>query len=104
MLNAPYSPLEFAYAGQARDSLASPALLAYVGHCLIEYIHRYLPYLEAVSSICNLRMRLALVTRDPLNMAVFSIPTFNYTVRVQSLYLLLSVGQDESEELLKVSS
>jgi hypothetical protein len=28
MLNAPYSPLAFAYAGQANDSLASPAPLA----------------------------------------------------------------------------
>jgi hypothetical protein len=43
MLNAPYSPLAFAYGGQASDSLvspvplapfASPAPLSYVGHCL----------------------------------------------------------------------
>jgi hypothetical protein len=34
---------------------------------LILYILSYLPYLEAVSSICNLRTRHAVVTRDPPN-------------------------------------
>jgi hypothetical protein len=34
---------------------------------LIQYIRSYLPYLEAVSSIRNLRKRLAVVTRDPPN-------------------------------------
>jgi hypothetical protein len=34
---------------------------------LIEYSRRYPPYLEAVSSIRNLRTRHAVVTRDPLN-------------------------------------
>jgi hypothetical protein len=34
---------------------------------LIQYIRSYSPYLEAVPSICNLRMRHALVTRDPPN-------------------------------------
>jgi hypothetical protein len=33
---------------------------------LIQYIHSYPPYLEAVSSICNLRTRHAMVT-DLLN-------------------------------------
>jgi hypothetical protein len=37
---------------------------------LIQYIRSYLPYLEGVSSIRNMRMRLAVVTRDPPNMAV----------------------------------
>jgi hypothetical protein len=35
---------------------------------LIEYIRSYPPYLEAVSSIRNLRTRHAVVTVDPLNM------------------------------------
>jgi hypothetical protein len=35
---------------------------------LIQYIHSYPPYLEAVSSIRNLRTRHAAVTKDPLNM------------------------------------
>jgi hypothetical protein len=35
---------------------------------LIQYIRSYPPYLEAVSSIRNLRRRHAVVTRDPLNM------------------------------------
>jgi hypothetical protein len=35
---------------------------------LIHYIRSYPPYLEAVSSIRNLRTRHAVVTRDPLNM------------------------------------
>jgi hypothetical protein len=37
---------------------------------LIRYtrIHSYTPYLEAVSSIHNLRTRHAMVTRDPVNM------------------------------------
>jgi hypothetical protein len=37
---------------------------------LIQYIRRYPPYLEAVSSIRNLRTRHAVVTGDPLNMAM----------------------------------
>jgi hypothetical protein len=35
---------------------------------LIQYIRCYPPYLEAVSSIRNLRTRHAVVTRNPLNM------------------------------------
>jgi hypothetical protein len=35
----------------------------------IQYIRSYPPYLEAVPSIRNLRMRHAVVTRDPPNMA-----------------------------------
>jgi hypothetical protein len=35
---------------------------------LIQYIHSYPLYLEAVSSIHNLRTRHAMVTRDPPNM------------------------------------
>jgi hypothetical protein len=34
---------------------------------LIQYIRRYPPHLESVSSICNPRTRHAVVTRDPLN-------------------------------------
>jgi hypothetical protein len=34
----------------------------------MQYIHSYPPYLEAFSSIRNLRMHHAVVTRDPLNM------------------------------------
>jgi hypothetical protein len=40
---------------------------------LIQYICSYPPYLEAVSSICNPRTRLAMVTVDPLNMVVLKI-------------------------------
>jgi hypothetical protein len=36
---------------------------------LIQYIHSYPPYLESVSSVCNLRTHYAMVTRDPPNMA-----------------------------------
>jgi hypothetical protein len=36
---------------------------------LIQYIRSYPPYLEAVSSIHNLRTHHAVVTRDPPNMA-----------------------------------
>jgi hypothetical protein len=36
-----------------------------------QYIYSYHPYLEAFSSICNLRMGHAVVTRDPLNMDNF---------------------------------
>jgi hypothetical protein len=35
---------------------------------LIKHIHSYPPYPEAIPSIRNLRMRHALVTRDPPNM------------------------------------
>jgi hypothetical protein len=35
---------------------------------LIQYIRSYLPYLEAVSSIRNVKTRHAAVTRDPPNM------------------------------------
>jgi hypothetical protein len=35
---------------------------------LIQYIRRYPPYLDAVSSIRNPRTRHAVVTRDPPNM------------------------------------
>jgi hypothetical protein len=38
---------------------------------LIQYIRSYTPYLEAISSIRNLRTRHALVTRDPLNMDLY---------------------------------
>jgi hypothetical protein len=37
---------------------------------LIQYICSYPPYLEAVSSIRNLRTRNAVVTRDPPNMVI----------------------------------
>jgi hypothetical protein len=36
---------------------------------LIQYIRNYSPYLQAVFSIRNLRVRHAAVTRDTLNMA-----------------------------------
>jgi hypothetical protein len=36
---------------------------------LIQYVRSYPPYLEGISSICNLRTHHALVTRNPLNMA-----------------------------------
>jgi len=36
---------------------------------LIHYIHSHPSYLEAVSSVCNLRMCHAVVTRDPLNIS-----------------------------------
>jgi hypothetical protein len=35
---------------------------------LIQYFRSHPPYLEAVSSVRNLRTRHAVVTRDPLNM------------------------------------
>jgi hypothetical protein len=37
---------------------------------LVQYIRRYPPYLEAISCICNLRMYHAMVTADPLNVAL----------------------------------
>jgi hypothetical protein len=37
---------------------------------LIHYIRSYPPYLEAVSSVRNLRTRHAVVTRDPTNMDI----------------------------------
>jgi hypothetical protein len=40
---------------------------------LIQYIRSYPPYLEAVSSIHNLRTHHAMVTRDPPNMIAKSI-------------------------------
>jgi hypothetical protein len=43
---------------------------------LIQYIGSYPPYLEAVSSIRNLRTRHALVKRDPLNMGYIIIPPY----------------------------
>jgi hypothetical protein len=39
---------------------------------LIQYIRSYPPYLEAVSSIHNLRMRQAVVTRDPLDADIYA--------------------------------
>jgi hypothetical protein len=49
---------------------------------LIQYIRSYPPYLEDFSSIRNLRTRHAMVTKDPTNMA-------NFTVWVQNLVLTL---------------
>jgi hypothetical protein len=37
---------------------------------LIHYIRSYPPYLEAVSSVRNLRTRHAVVTRDPLKLTI----------------------------------
>jgi hypothetical protein len=45
------------------------SLIASCPRLLIQYIHTYPPYLEAVSSIRNLRMPDAMVTRSPYNMA-----------------------------------
>jgi hypothetical protein len=39
---------------------------------LIQYIHSYPPSLEAFSSICNLRMYHAVVTRNSLNVDNFT--------------------------------
>jgi len=36
---------------------------------LIQYIHSYSSYVEAVSSICNLRMHHAIVTENHINIA-----------------------------------
>jgi hypothetical protein len=44
--------------------------LSAVCDLLIQYIHSHPPYLEAGSSIHKLRMHHAVVTRDPLNMAI----------------------------------
>jgi hypothetical protein len=44
---------------------------------LIQYIRSYPPYLEAISSIRNLRTRHAVVTRDPLNMAIDGLSILN---------------------------
>jgi hypothetical protein len=44
---------------------------------LLQYIHSYTPYLEAVSSIRNRRMRHAMVTRDPPNMEMCVIMILN---------------------------
>jgi hypothetical protein len=40
---------------------------------LIQYIHSYPPYLEAVSLVCNLRMGRAVMTRDLFNWHITSI-------------------------------
>jgi hypothetical protein len=45
---------------------------------LIQYIRSYPPYLEAISSINNLRTRHALVTRDPANMVSILICVTNF--------------------------
>jgi hypothetical protein len=37
----------------------------------VQYIRSYPPYLKGVSSILNLRMRYAVLTRDPPNMVLF---------------------------------
>jgi hypothetical protein len=52
---------------------------------LIQYIRSYPPYLEAVSSIRNLRTRHAVVTRDSLNMAFLVIVTIISVVFGQNI-------------------
>jgi hypothetical protein len=47
---------------------AGGPLLVSCSRLLIQYIGSYPPYLEAISSIRNLRARHAVVTRDPPNM------------------------------------
>jgi hypothetical protein len=51
------------------NTLAGGPPLVGCPRLLIQYIRSYPPYLEVVSSICNLRTRHAMVTRDPHNMA-----------------------------------
>jgi hypothetical protein len=67
----------------------------YVDVCsrlLIQYIRSYPPYLETVSSIRNLRSRLAVVTRDPANLCVFvSICIYVYCLY---LHMVRSVAKD----------
>jgi hypothetical protein len=47
---------------------------------LMQYIRSYPPYLEAVSSICNLRTRHSVVSRDPPNMGPGSVRIHNYPI------------------------
>jgi hypothetical protein len=49
---------------------------------LIQYICSYPPYLEAFSSIHNLRTRHAVVTRDPPNIGICDIPA---EIRIQQV-------------------
>jgi len=49
-----------------------PPLVGFL-QLLIQYIHSYPPYLEAATSICNLRLYHALVMRKSLNMEVLFI-------------------------------
>jgi hypothetical protein len=66
---------------------------------LMQYIHSYPPYLEAVSSICNLRMRHAMVTVDPLNMVTLSIMVINRTNIVKSLRVTFGVVTPDKVEM-----
>jgi hypothetical protein len=53
---------------------------------LIQYIRSYPPYLEAVSSIRNLRTRHAVMTRDPPNMEYGMLQNIKHTIFIPTTY------------------
>jgi hypothetical protein len=65
-----------------------PPLVGYLW-LFIQYIRSYPPYLEAISSIWNLRTRHAVVTRDSSNMEEYPIP-FLTLWHIKYVYLLYS--------------
>jgi hypothetical protein len=58
---------------------------------LIQYIRSYAPYLEAISSIRNLRVRHAVVTRDPLNMEYLNKCCVNSTLSNYNTFCLATL-------------
>jgi hypothetical protein len=72
----------------------------------VQYIRSYPPYLEAVSSICNLRTHYAVVTRDPCNMVL--LVSFDKYQMYKVTTLLCShpnvVTEVEMYELMKLFS
>jgi hypothetical protein len=60
--------LQWGVGSSTPNPQAGGPLLVGSPRLLMQYIYIYPPYLEAVSSIRNLRTRHAVVTRDPLNM------------------------------------
>jgi hypothetical protein len=58
----------------------------------LRHIRSYLPYLEAVSSVRNLRTRHAVVTWDPLNMAIITTTVRNRTAQFEFKELHSSVN------------
>jgi hypothetical protein len=61
---------------------------------LIQYIRSYTPYLEAFSSIHNLRTRSAVVTRGPLNMGLSA--SFLYMEERRNVSFIFLDAQDVS--------
>jgi hypothetical protein len=71
---------------------------------LIQYIHSYPPYLEDISSICNLRMRHALVTRDPPNMGINTSKCIKYKHNGKATHLAACTFHKHYWDLHKICS